>query len=262
MELGAEIPGDRFGRGLLRAAGVTGDTLDLSAKLGGDRPTVLRVLVAMLKTTELKNCKLLKNNLYIESATMLAKIGTEKGIMLSGMTRNQTEAKFISQNLKPAEAILIASDLQFMAVLTRLELQMNSIGNGGAKAISEALKVNPVLTNLRLFDNNIGDDGAKAIAEALKVNPVLTNLLLSGNNIGDDGAKAIAEALKVNRVLTSLGLSSNTIGVDGAKAIAEALKVNPVLTKLNLQLNCLRDAGEKAVRDAVKDQSGFVLLEL
>ena len=69
----------------------------------------------------------------------------------------------------------------------------NSIGDEGAEAIAEALKVNPVLTNLNLFDNNIGDDGAKAIAEALKVNPVLTELrLVLQQTIGADGAKAIA----------------------------------------------------------------------
>jgi hypothetical protein len=47
--------------------------------------------------------------------------------------------------------------------------------------------------------NHIGDEGAKAIAEALKVNPVLTSLDLRANIIGVDGAKAIAEVLKVNR---------------------------------------------------------------
>ena len=44
MTLGAEM-GEAFACGLLQAAGVTGETLDLSAKLGGDRPTVLRVVM-------------------------------------------------------------------------------------------------------------------------------------------------------------------------------------------------------------------------
>ena len=43
VSLGAEM-GEPFGRGLLRAAGVQGDVLDLSKKLGGHRPTVLRVV--------------------------------------------------------------------------------------------------------------------------------------------------------------------------------------------------------------------------
>jgi hypothetical protein len=118
VKLGAEIPGDLFGCRLLRAAGVTGDVLNLSRKLGGDRPTVRRVLAAvvasagelrtldlsqnkldaedaralapaLMKTTAVKNCSLLNNSLDVESATMLAKMGTEKGIMLSGMTCDQ-----------------------------------------------------------------------------------------------------------------------------------------------------------------------------
>ena len=44
--------------------------------------------------------------------------------------------------------------------------------------------------------NSIGDDGAKAIAEALKVNPVLTKLYLWGNNMGETGEKAVRDAVK------------------------------------------------------------------
>ena len=53
----------------------------------------------------LKNCNLLKNGFDVESAKKLAKMGAEKVIMLSGMTRDQTEADFLIQNLRPADAI-------------------------------------------------------------------------------------------------------------------------------------------------------------
>ncbi|KOO26799.1 hypothetical protein Ctob_001341, partial [Chrysochromulina tobinii] len=211
----------------------------------------------------LKNCNLLQNSLDVESATMLAKIGAERGIMLSGMKRDQTEADFSKKGLKkglqPADAILIRSDLQFMAVLTCLVLEHNNIGDEGAKAIAEALKVNAVMTTLNLRVNNIGVEGAKAIAEALKVNAVLTTLHLDANNIGAVGAKAIAEALKVNAVLTELRLYHNNIGNDGAKAIAEALKVNAVLTSLDLAgspftsaSSGIGDDGAKAIAEALK----------
>ena len=52
------------------------------------------------------------------------------------------------------------------------------------------------MTELNLHYNSIGDDGAKAIAEALKVNPVLTKLYLQVNNLGDAGKKAVQEAVK------------------------------------------------------------------
>ena len=44
--------------------------------------------------------------------------------------------------------------------------------------------------------NNIGDDGAKAIAESLKVNPVLTKLYLQYNNMGETGKKAMHDTVK------------------------------------------------------------------
>ena len=47
-------------------------------------------------------------------------------------------------------------------------------------------------------NNAIGDEGAAALAEALKVNTALTWLDLKDNEIGDEGAAALAEALKVN----------------------------------------------------------------
>ena len=44
--------------------------------------------------------------------------------------------------------------------------------------------------------NEIGDDGAKAIAEALKVNAVLTKLNLKFNDMGDAGNKALRDAVR------------------------------------------------------------------
>ena len=56
---------------------------------------------------------------------------------------------------------------------------------------------NRVLTELRLNGNEIGDVGAKAIAEALKVNAVLTKLDIRINlNMGDAGKEAVRDAVK------------------------------------------------------------------
>eukprot|EP00966_Prymnesium_polylepis_P234828 5431507-Prymnesium_polylepis.1 len=56
----------------------------------------------------------------------------------------------------------------------------------------------------RLNHNNIGDQGATAIGEALKVNGALTSLWLIDNKIGVQGASAIGEALKANGALIEL----------------------------------------------------------
>jgi len=60
VKLGREN-GTRFGSGLLRAAGVKGDELNLTGKLGGDRPTVLTVVCALmgsLRVLDLSNNEL------------------------------------------------------------------------------------------------------------------------------------------------------------------------------------------------------------
>ena len=69
------------------------------------------------------------------------------------------------------------------------------------------------------IDNTIGDEGAKAISESLKINTLLTILDLHcdeniwnekwlGNGIGKEGARAISYLLKNNTSLTMLDLYS------------------------------------------------------
>ena len=55
-----------------------------------------------------------------------------------------------------------------------LELQYNSIGDNGAKALAEALKFNAVITELNLRGNpEIGEEAEKALQEAAEARPGL-----------------------------------------------------------------------------------------
>ena len=54
--------------------------------------------------------------------------------------------------------------------------------------------MNTSLTEIGLECNEIGDEGAKAIVEGLKVNASLDYINLCENYIGDEGEKAIGEA--------------------------------------------------------------------
>jgi Ran GTPase-activating protein (RanGAP) involved in mRNA processing and transport len=118
--------------------------------------------------------------------------------------------------------------------ISAIDVSCESIGPAGAKVIGEAFRtsVNGVLTSLNLWHNSIGDEGAEAIGDALRVNGVLTSLDLYDNRFGVEGGKAIAAALRVNSVLTLLNLRFNQIGDEGAKAIADALRVNGALTEV------------------------------
>ncbi len=52
--------------------------------------------------------------------------------------------------------------------MTTLVLMGNSIMDEGAIAIAEALKVNAVLTKLYLWSNDLGDAGKTAVQDAVK----------------------------------------------------------------------------------------------
>jgi Ran GTPase-activating protein (RanGAP) involved in mRNA processing and transport len=83
--------------------------------------------------------------------------------------------------------------------ICRLLLQLRVVGEGGGRAIAEALRVNTTLTELNLGSNDLGDGAGRAIAEALRVNTMLTSLELGGNRLGkDEGLRAIVETLRVN----------------------------------------------------------------
>ncbi|XP_011270571.1 hypothetical protein CAOG_08909 [Capsaspora owczarzaki ATCC 30864] len=149
-----------------------------------------------------------------------------------------------------AGAQAIAEALKVNMTITQVDLWQNQIGEVGARALAETLKVNETVTWIAIWDNQIGDAGASAIAEALKVNKTVTEVVLGGNQISDIGASAIAEALKVNKTVTRLDLDKNQIGSAGAQALAEAFKVNKTLAWLNLSWNCIGDVGIQAIADA------------
>jgi hypothetical protein len=178
----------------------------------------------------------LKKGLSIESATMLAKIGAEKGIMISGMSRDQTEADFSNQGLQPADTILIGSDLKLMAGVTTLDLSVNRIGDDGAKVIAEALKVkDSKIMSLDASSENIGPVGGKLISEALRTSVTggLTTLSLAGNIFGPEGAKVFADALRVNGALTRVDVRHNNIAGDGAVQLAAAVLGNLKIEMFN-----------------------------
>ena len=164
-----------FAKGLLCAAGVASSIsraqslkLNLSRRLGGDRPTVLAVLGALLRSRLLRVLDLSFNELGPEGGAAVAKA------------------------------------LEDNDSLTLLRLDNNRIGAEGAMAIAQALKVNGSLKSLKLRNNDIGDQGGKAVAKALHINSSLTSLRIGSNDLGPEGGAAFAEALKINGSLTHI----------------------------------------------------------
>ena len=86
---------------------------------------------------------LLGNGLDEESAKMLAEVAKQKGISLCGIQRDQTTADFSNKNLKPPDAILLASDLSqagATGALTVTNLLCNELNADSAKMLAEVAK--------------------------------------------------------------------------------------------------------------------------
>jgi len=221
VKLGCEN-GTTFGSGLLRAAGVEGDELNLSRELGGDRPTVLAVVCVLMGSLRVLD---LSNN-----------------------------------ELCPAGGAALAEGLKGSSTLTKLDLSSNGLGPKECFTIAGALRVNRSLTTLVLQGNKLGPKSGVALAEALKINGSLTSLDLTANDLGDEGCKVVFEALLVNGLLTSLDLGENKIGPDGGVAAAKALKIIDSLTSLDLRSNGLDGTAKTSLKEATSAKVGFKLL--
>eukprot|EP00900_Chrysochromulina_parva_P016629 jgi/Chrpa1/24968/Chrysochromulina_OHIO_Genome00027804-RA len=173
VKLGAEIPGDRFGRGLLRAAGVTGDTLNLSQKLGGDRPTVRRVLAAVVAGAgELRTLDLSQNELDAEDARALAPALTKTTLARVDVRGNKIA--------------IYGAALLSAAVLGNLKIEMfNEIPIKEMRADS--------FTEIDLMGKGVGVEGGIVVAGLIPVMGALTVTNLLGNQLDAESAKMLAE---------------------------------------------------------------------
>lgn len=63
---------------------------------------------------------------------------------------------------------------------------------------------NSALKILNLSWNGIGNEGANALADVLKVNDVLVHLDISNNQIDNEGAKKLCRGLEANEKLRIL----------------------------------------------------------
>ena len=209
---------------------------DLTAN--GANTVALERLCGLLRgghtvTAVFNECNLLRNNLDSESANMLVKIGTEKGIMLSGIKRGQKEANFFDQGLGPGDAILIASDIRASTSLASIVLDKNKIGDKGANTLAAAIRACPLLASISLCNNDISDEGIKALAPAIAASLALTSINLCGNNIGPEGANALAQAVCASAVLARVDVSNNNIAGDSAAQLSTAVLGNPNIEVFN-----------------------------
>jgi len=177
-----------------------------------------------------------------------------------------------------------------------LKLRHCGIGDKGARALAETIKINNTIVSLDLTDNHLTAAGAEPLVNALVANKgiravdfsdnrlgvhsvtasdgqtigalvrqllakntSITDLCLRGNKIGDRDMALIAEGVVDNVTITRLDLSYNDIGVRGAQAIADMLAHGSAdLRELRLEWTQFQRVGSLTVlRDGLQ-QTGTV----
>jgi len=161
------------------------------------------------------------------------------------------------QKLGDVGAQAAAEVLKLKAEMRHILLEGNRIGPEGARPIADALRGNQSLQNLHIHNNPIGPEGAKAIADALKVNRELQFIDLDSCGIGDGGAKAFADAISLKAQIHSLVLANNDIGNEGARALARSLPENKTLRCLSLSNNSIGNEGFAALAMMIDSNSAL-----
>jgi len=243
-------------------------------------------------STSLTTCNLTRNQFDGDSAFMLAKLGTEKRIMLSGIDHDQTSADFHNQNLGPVDAVLIESDLRLSASLTSINLSRNKLGlfsGQGVEVLTPAIRDSRSLTSVDLSYNNPidganswplnpreGIDFARALVDGGLFRGILTQINLAGNSIGmwwnsrfeesygnqdtDNAIKEIADAIRGSRSLTEFNIRDLNIKDNNEIGLNAAQELTNVTMEKRIMLLLKHNQTEANFRDRKLNMQDFVLL--
>ena len=100
----------------------------------------IKAIADALARGSLTECNVRGNELDDKSAKELAKVATEKCVMLFGIKHDQKAADFKDKRLKPPDAILIANDLSVSHSLTAADLRYNELSDDAKQLVRESVK--------------------------------------------------------------------------------------------------------------------------
>ncbi|KAG0211160.1 T-complex-associated testis-expressed protein 1 [Mortierella sp. NVP41] len=189
----------------------------------------------------------------------------ELGIVFDALATNSTlkELYASGHSLDLDAALKLSQALQQNSTLERLNIGNDRLGaNAGVvKALAEGLARNKGLVKLDLelkslggqCEGDEGEGGLRALGEALEKNQDLQELNLARNKLTDQDIEVLCNALAHNRGLKILDLSLNSLGERGARAVAALLaNENCGLREIDLSDNELTEEGGMAIGQALK----------
>ena len=153
-----------------------------------------------------------------------------------------TDLKLVKVQMGEKECAALASSLQYLKKLERLDMSNNALGHGIIE-LARNLNSVPNLTWLELSDTNIGEDEASALACALKDVPELSILSLGSNPLGRGVMDLVQHLCSVPKPKKDLSPCLDGVQMtkltdlelhSGLSHLAENLHHVPQLTKLDL----------------------------
>jgi len=148
---------------------------------------------------------------------------------------------------------IISQMLGYIRGLVSLDLSSNELKGAEARVLALGLKFNKSIQELSLKENSIGTEGATSLADALKQNDTLLFLDLRMNNIRGPGVCVLTDAMTSNRCLTQLDLRWNYTG-ESSDYVEQAL--------VDLQAFCGRNLKDALTRTrAMMEQEKLSALE-
>lgn len=144
--------------------------------------------------------------------------------------------------------------------LKKVELDNNHLGPKALLAFGESLKTNTTLEYLSLESNpvfSIVDNfkGAKAISEALRVNRSLTSLNLWKTGMKEKDGEFIAEALDFNNSILFLDIGHNSVKMKEMKLIADKLDRNLAAFETNERIRRDAELTDEEKRMKIQEQN-------
>ncbi len=135
-----------------------------------------------------------------------------------------------------------------------------TIGNLGAKAISEFLSVARTLKSLIAYDCGIDEKQGREIARSISAAWELKTLHLSYNSFRAGAAVALLDAFRKDSALEELHLSSCQIGDPGAEALGRLARRSSNIRRLFLKKCGIGEAGIAALTAGLLDSDSVNIL--
>lgn len=209
------------------------------------------------------------------------------GISLGQLRKNNKNTvahNFSEIKMGDAGAYVLAMHMKISTSLTKLNLEMNQIGDEGMQFIGNILKNHRIKVNSNmgvLIHKTVSYPGQK-IGQILEYGKIVSyDQTATYNHLGhpitfyrlSDGRgwihnyiasdpKGLNGVVVVKNSLSELCLKCNRIGNVGAHAIGEVLKNNSTLRELNLDTNCIGSVGAKAISAGIETNNALTKLWL